>query len=96
MEVAVEPAAPVLPDSLLRTAKTIAEQVWGTGTKPRSQYLVGSEANRAEIEQALRHAIDEQWIAVSGDQLVRGSVSPVPMGVPPSESSRAWGLSRSR
>jgi hypothetical protein len=84
------PATPVLPDSAVRAAKAIAMQVWSSGSKPRSAYLVGNEANQAEVRQAINHAVDEQWVVVSGDQIVKGNVSPVPMSELPSESSASY------
>jgi len=38
-----------------------------------------------QTERALNCAVDSNWIAVSGDQIVKGSVSPNPMEALPDE-----------
>ena len=80
------PATPVLPDSVTRAARALAQQVWSAGSKPRAHLLAGQNPTaQAETERALNCAVDSNWIAVSGDQIVKGSVSPNPMEALPDE-----------
>jgi hypothetical protein len=90
------PATPVQPDHVTRAAKALALQVWSGGTTPRSRFFAGqNETAQADTDRALSQAIDVGWVAVSGDQLVRGSVSPNPMSSVPDERT-SHGRSPSR
>lgn len=61
---------PVVEEPAQVEPRAIAEQVWSAGTKPRSRFFeLQNEAAQAETEQALNHAVDSNWVAVSGDQI---------------------------
>jgi hypothetical protein len=88
---------PVLADSTVRTAKAIALQVWAGRLGSRSRLFDGqNQSARTENERALDLAIESNWVATSGDQLVRGSVNPSPNKALPDERARGWTSLRSR
>jgi hypothetical protein len=97
VEEAVQVAsAPVLPDHVTRAARALAQQVYAAGSLLRDRLFAGQNPTaHAETERYLNCAVDMNWVAISGDRSVKGSVSPNPMEALPDErNSHGWASSR--
>jgi hypothetical protein len=57
-----------------RAATQIAQKVWSTSAKTRSQLFDGLNPNSAE--EFLAHAIAMQWLRIDGDRIAPGLVDP--------------------